>query len=131
MTIKFVEWQESYNVGNTLIDTHHRVFFGMLKELSESHHANDRTKLEECIEFLTDYLIMHLQAEEDLMAQAGYPDMEAHIASHQSFATKILSLKTVYESNPDNFNADDLLQLMQDWFLMHILDIDKKALSNL
>jgi hemerythrin len=131
MTLKSIEWKDSYNVGNALIDTHHRLFFELLKELNESLHADDATKLEDCIEFLTEYITMHLQVEEDLLAQANRPDLEMHIASHQSFATKILSLKNVYESNTDNFNPEDILQLMQNWFFSHILDIDKKSLSNL
>lgn len=130
MTFKPIEWKESYNVGNTLIDTHHRVFFELVQEFSESHRVDDRTKLEECLEFLTEYLTMHLQAEEELLAQMGYPNLEEHITAHQNFASRVVSLKNVYESNPDNFKADDLLQLMQNWFLMHILEADLKALSN-
>ena len=80
--MKFVEWNDSYSVGNVLMDAHHQVFFGMVKEFSESPVMDDPDAMMKRIAFLVEYTAMHLGAEEKLMQQAGYPEFEQHKEIH-------------------------------------------------
>ena len=76
--MEIVEWSDAYSVGNVLMDAHHRVFFQMVKEFSEAPDQDMRATMQQQIAFLAEYVIMHLAAEESLMREAGYPDIDKH-----------------------------------------------------
>jgi hemerythrin-like metal-binding protein len=123
--MEFIEWNDSFGVGNMLMDTHHRIFFDMVKEFADMADTSDFDAIKRRIDFLAEYTIMHLCAEEGLMEKAGYPDLESHRTLHEAFALKVLTMRDSYTRNPDSVPADKILSVMQDWFMHHILDSDK------
>jgi hemerythrin-like metal-binding protein len=124
--VELVEWNDSYSVGNVLMDAHHRVFFGMVKEFSESPAMDDPDAMMKRIAFLVEYTAMHLGAEEKLMQQAGYPELEQHKKVHAAFARQILVAKEAFFKDQESVTPDQILEMMQDWFLHHIVGEDKK-----
>lgn len=72
--IKQIEWNDSFSVGNELMDAHHQIFFRMTNEFNKLIGKNDLDAIKEYISFLIEYITMHLSAEEELMLQANYPD---------------------------------------------------------
>ena len=58
------------------------------------------------------------------MAQAGYPELEEHKKVHRAFAGKVLALRDHFLERPGSIPAEDVLNLMRDWFLNHILQDD-------
>lgn|SRR5512135_2112522 len=126
--MELLEWNDSYSVGNVLLDAHHRVFFEMLKEFQSLKNKNDRDALQQRIEFLIEYAAMHFGAEERLMLKANFPDFKAHKAIHDEFAKQALSIKKSFEQSPDSVSGDEVLKLMQNWLVSHIMDSDKQYL---
>jgi hemerythrin len=121
--MKSFEWNESFSVGNELMDTHHRVFFDIVREFSDWSNENSDT-VNQRIKFLVEYCVMHLGAEERLMEKAGYPLLENHKAIHSAFSQKVLAVQNSFEKYPASFSANDILKLMQDWFVNHIMETD-------
>lgn len=124
--MELVEWNDSYSVGNVLMDAHHRVFFGMVKEFSESPERDDSDARMKHIAFLVEYTAMHLGAEESLMQEAGYPEFARHRKVHAAFARQIMVAKEAFFKDQKSVTPDQILKMMHDWFLHHILGEDKK-----
>lgn len=121
-----VEWNDSFSVGNVLMDTHHQIFFGMIKEFSKFPDKNNHEAINRRIEFLLEYAAMHLGAEERLMRQANYPELDEHKATHDAFVRELLSMKESFDKDPGSVTADFILRLMQDWLVNHIAGSDKR-----
>ena len=124
--MELVEWNDTFSVGNVLMDAHHRIFFGMIKEFSELADKNDREAIKKRIEFLLEYAAMHLGAEERLMREADYPELDEHKAVHDAFVRELLSVKELFDQDPGSVTADRILKIMQDWLVNHIVGSDKR-----
>lgn len=124
--MEFVEWNDSFSVGNALMDAHHQVFFRMVKEFSESPAMDDPDAMMKRIAFLVEYTAMHLGAEEKLMQQADCPGFEQHRKLHAAFAHQVMFAKEAFFKDQESLTPDQVLEMMQDWFLHHILGEDKK-----
>lgn len=124
--MKLMEWNDSFSVGDILMDTHHRVFFEMIKEFSEYPDKNNRDAIKEQIDFLIEYAAMHLGAEEELMLKANYPDFDEHKKVHDAFAQELLSLSSSFTEDPNSITADAILEIMQHWLVSHIMGSDKR-----
>ena len=95
-------------------------------EFSESPEMDDPDGVMKRIAFLVEYVAMHLGAEEDLMRQAGYPGLEQHAEVHRAFSQKVLSARDSFFKDQKSVTPDHVLEMMQGWFLNHILGEDKK-----
>ena len=122
--MEFVAWSEQYSTGNPLVDAYHHIFFQMVEDYSAALQAGDASSMPDRIGFLVDYTFMHFQSEERLMERAGYPDLEAHRASHQAFRERVQALHDTYLADPGAVSAEELLRLVQEWFAHHILGED-------
>lgn len=124
--MELVEWNDSFSVGNALMDAHHQVFFQMIKEFREVPSKSDRGVMKKYVDFLVEYTAMHLGAEEQLMHQAGYPELVQHKAVHDAFTRKVLSVAESFDNKQASISADDILKIIEDWLVGHILDEDKR-----
>lgn len=124
--MELIEWNDSFSVGNVLMDAHHLVFFGMIKEFSKLADKNDQSAIKMRIDFLLEYTAMHLRAEERLMREAGYPGLDEHKAVHDLFVREVLSVKDAFDRDPDLVSAESVLGLMQDWLVNHIVGSDQR-----
>lgn len=124
--MELIEWNDSFSVGNVLMDAHHLVFFGMIKEFSKLADKNDQSAIKMRIDFLLEYTAMHLRAEERLMREAGYPGLDEHKAVHDLFVREVLSVKDAFDRDPALVSAESVLGLMQDWLVNHIVGSDQR-----
>lgn len=124
--MELVEWNDSFSVGNVLMDAHHRIFLETIKEFSKFEDKNNHDAIKNRIEFLIEYAAMHLGTEEKLMLQASYPAFDDHKAIHEAFVQELLSIKESFDKDPTSVSADNILEIMQDWLVTHIMDSDKR-----
>ncbi len=122
--MEFIVWTERYSTGNILVDAYHHIFFRMVTEFAEALEADRTVDLGDRIGFLVDYTFMHFEAEERLMAQAGYPALEAHQGIHRAFGERVRDLQARHSEAPEQLSALEVLGVMQDWFAHHILGSD-------
>lgn len=119
-----VEWDDSFSVGNVLMDAHHKVFFRMAKKFSDFPDKTNHDAIKERIAFLVEYVAMHLGAEEKLMLRAGYPEYYHHKAVHDAFTRRVLAIEEVFDKDQTAITADEILNIIQDWLVNHILGED-------
>jgi len=119
-------WKPEYTVHNANLDSHHQQMFSVLNSVYENV-MNSREV--ECvlpkIEELSSYMNYHFSEEEQFMKERGFPEIDAHIAEHRIFTQTINSLGTRYHDN-DLDVAKELIVVLGDWLLQHVLKEDKK-----
>lgn len=121
-----VEWNDSFSVGNALMDAHHRIFFRIIRRVGEIADKNDQDAIKECISFLTEYTTMHLNAEEKLMLEANYPEFDKHKEIHDAFIQQLLYIEEAFNKDPTSVAAYSILKILQDWLANHIMLSDKR-----
>ena len=86
--VKHITWDDSFNVGHSMIDSQHKRLFELVQELYEltllPQEVRDRgasAVLQECAA----YINYHFTCEEKLMRDTRYEDATSHISQHKAF----------------------------------------------
>jgi len=77
---------------------------------------------------LVDYTKTHVEYEEGLMEQNGYPDFESHRAAHARMIEKVDQVLEAYRQDQDNA-MQQALDFLKDWLINHINGTDKQYSS--
>lgn len=121
-----ITWKPEYSVNIPALDSHHQKLFHILNTVYENVMTSpelDRIlpKVDELLEFTSH----HFSTEEQYMREQGFPDIDDHIAKHSAFTHTIDALRTRYNDN-DLEVSRDLIILLGDWLLRHVLKEDRK-----
>ena len=116
------EWDSSFSVGIEEIDEQHKQLIQCINELKIAFSYNKMYMIEEVLENLIEFTKHHFSFEENLMKEAGYPLLEEHLQSHQSFINRIMFFKDRYD-NGENI-AKQLRNDLQLWIINHIKQDD-------
>jgi hemerythrin len=113
-------------VGVATLDKQHRVIISVINELHEASQASVRSEIiSGTLGRLTQFASQHFAAEELLLAEHGYPDLDDQKREHREYRLKVVALcqdtVDLQESVPR-----DLLAFLHDWWITHILESDKK-----
>ncbi len=104
----------------------------MVKDLSNMDRNNEnQPDIHQVSQFLSHYIDMHFTAEEVLMERTNYPLKTEHHDLHETFTQKVNEVIKQINENPDSISLDDLLSIIQEWFLKHILTEDIKMKAQL
>lgn len=119
-------WKSSYAIGIKEIDEQHKNLLELINKLNISSYYKKEYMVEEVLEEIQMYTIEHFSFEEELMRNAGYPDLETHMKAHKAFINRIEFFKERYENGEDIGNQ--LMMDLQLWLLNHIKydDMDYK-----
>jgi len=91
------------------IDQQHQKLVSMLNGLNEAvKNKESRNDIYRIIDDVIAYTCLHFENEEQLMAQAGYPEIEAHKDKHKQLVQEALHLK----EKLDNVGEE----MFTDWF---------------
>jgi len=117
-------WDPNLATGNDQVDNQHRKIFQLFNELLTAiEEEKGHEELGRVMSALSLFVVAHFKMEESLMIQSGYANMAAHQDSHAA-------LKVQVENFVDQFHADclhptELLDFMDSWLHVHILEQDK------
>ncbi|TYO96363.1 hemerythrin [Geothermobacter ehrlichii] len=124
MTI--VVWNEAFATGVVLIDQQHRQLFDICNRLHDKtlNPRADRVDLLSTLDRLEQYARFHFSEEERLMAEAGYPDLEAHMESHRKFRERLVRLRQLAEEGElrEAFTAS--LAFLLEFLVRHVQQED-------
>jgi hemerythrin len=119
-------WRPEYSVNKASLDIHHQQMFSILNSVYENV-MNSREV--ECvlpkIDELSSYMKYHFLEEEQYMREKGFTGIDDHIVEHRKFTHTIESLRNRYHDN-DLDVAKELIIVLGDWLLHHVLKEDKK-----
>lgn len=115
------KWTPSICTGVLELDGHHQEICCWLAEL-ESATEDDRVLLGVyAITRLKNLVREHFSAEERLMAAAGYPRLEEHMAEHAEFLVKLQELQ---RKSIEQAVSMEAVIFLENWFSNHMADAD-------
>lgn len=123
-----ISWRDEFSGGVALIDQQHQNFFGILDAVYDCFSSlHSEIEMKGILEKLSEYTEVHFGTEEeyfDTFHCEGI-DEEEHRQKHQEFREKVTELKRRYSEGQTDLIAD-VADLMENWFLQHIMIHDKK-----
>ena len=119
-----IAWSESYSVGVAAIDDQHRQLFEILNKLDEAiEKSRGQRVLTQVLREMVGYTQEHFAFEEKLMAEAGYPGLQAHQAKHRRIIQKVERFD--YELNIEGRRISrEVRDFLQQWLVSHIAEED-------
>jgi hemerythrin len=120
-----IDWTDKMSVGVEEIDEQHKKLVGIINHLHDSLKTNSfKEELKIIFMELIDYTKYHFEAEEKIMEEAGYEDLESHKKQHQKFVNKLLRMKDRCYMGKEEISVE-LSSFLSSWMLGHILRSDK------
>ena len=118
-------WEDAYKIGHSEMDAQHLVIFSLLNQLDININADLSTQcLVDVINSLKSYLAFHLEAEESVMRQVGYPELDVHVEMHRQFVAEIDRLEKLAPITGALHLALKIRSAVLEWLLGHILNVD-------
>ncbi len=121
-----LSWKPEYSVDDIELDSHHQHLFSLLNTVYENVMSSlEVNEVIPLVDELTDYTNKHFTAEEQHMRDKKYQGLEEHISKHREFSQKVEAIRSHYHGN--NLEVtQELLIVLGDWLLHHVLKEDKK-----
>jgi hemerythrin-like metal-binding protein len=122
-----IQWDNSLNTRNSVVDSQHQELCRMVGRLVEACREDAaKEAVQETIRFIEVYMNEHFTTEENLMAESGFPDIEAHRAEHREFCGQVDRIKKLFEIHGADYSlAIDTINTIFGWVGLHIYGRDK------
>lgn len=125
------QWQPELALGVPTVDAQHQEIFRRINRLLEAaRNGEGRKELAETLEFLTQYVVQHMAAEELIMIRAAYPEYAGHRQQHLDFMNQVFQLKLQFDR--EGASTDLVLKVQKEltgWLRIHIQKEDRKLAS--
>ena len=100
-----VSWRAQMALGYAPLDEEHEAFIPVVNEALEVLEKKDFIGAENVFDKCYAFARTHFSHEEALMEKLDYPDIIAHMKSHQIFIQNISELRQLYEFAPEDEKA--------------------------
>jgi len=131
-----IKWDSRLTVGNSYIDTEHKLLLSLLNALSvTARHPDEKEALRFFIDQLYESAKEHFLHEEKLQLKSLYPYYEENKHGHQQLMAELDVIRDdVYRYvEKTNTSAEEVKAMsekidyiMRDWFIEHIIKSDLK-----
>ena len=120
-------WSPAFETGVESIDRDHRKIIENYEKLYQLMKTGEgHTFYEELLLFLTDYINVHFENEEQFQIEIGYNLYEDHKKRHDFFKEKITSFIDTKQESVSNYDLIKLNLFVKDWLIQHIFVQDMK-----
>lgn len=124
-----ITWSEKYSVGVSELDNQHKKIIEVINELHTNRDLTSQSdNLHNILGRIIIYAQNHLDYEEKLLRENGYPDFEDHLEKHREYKLKVSDFAVdILEYKEDL--PTELLDYLNQWWVDHILKEDMKYKS--
>jgi len=121
----FVEWNDYLSVNVEEIDTHHKKLIEITNKLYQAMKDGISEDLMKSILVeLIEYTKYHFSAEESIMEEYVYLQIDKHKAMHREFVLNLSDICHKYQV--ENVSIDsEMLDFLKNWLINHILKNDR------
>lgn len=123
------EMKEEYLTGIPQIDEEHTRIFELAEQayqlLQDEHRYDKYDDLVYLVEELKNYTKYHFQHEEEYMESIDYQAIFIQRVQHKDFIEKLDDFNIDEEDSEHGDTIIDLLNLITEWLIDHILKMDK------
>lgn len=118
------EWQREYSVNIATIDMQHQEIFKLAKKLFNSiNKAKEKNIVRENFKRLLDYIKFHFEEEEAILKKYHFSNFRNHSKKHRELLLEIDKLELC---DKELKQEGELVKLIQEWIVNHILDEDRR-----
>jgi hemerythrin len=132
----FFEWNSSYSIDVTEVDQQHRRLIELINQLHDAMTRNrglgtvpatidEFDTMAAVLGELIDYASYHFSTEEGYMREYAYPEYAAHRAAHRHFVDRVCAFREDLDGGKPVCSAE-ITEFLRDWWVSHILRVDKK-----
>jgi len=114
-------WNERFSVGVPAMDAQHQRLIGLINSLRATDDAGIAF---DTIMGMFDYATTHFRAEEELLRQAGYSELQTQLREHKAFLDKAVEFSKKDLADPQI--CSQITGYLRDWLRHHILEEDMK-----
>ena len=126
-----IAWDNKYEIGIDRIDFEHRIFLGLIKDLSDAVEGGQpRTKLSRIIDEIRLYAAFHFLSEENIMIDIDYPDLQPHREEHARLLS-LLDDKLHTFAAEETSDGSEIVEFVFQWFALHTTQVDKQIAVHL
>ena len=115
---KYYEWKSDYLTGDSTVDEQHQYLF----KLANRVHSTNPKDCKPIILELYKYTRVHFKAEEAIMSEFKFNDLENHKKYHENLISRLNDLSDNFTDSRDD--RDDLVAFFGNWIVNHILNED-------
>lgn len=120
-----LRWDSGLETGIEEIDWEHRRLLNIANRLLQARaKGRGQAAAPPVLRDLERHAAEHFEHEERYMREMGFPDLEAHAAEHRRMAKRLEAFIAALASDTPP-GVDELCDLMREWLLGHILELDK------
>ncbi len=123
-----ISWNKSLAMNHSVIDHQHRNLFNHARDFVDAMtQSKSHSSLDAVMEFLDEYIHVHFETEERLMAEEHYPFLQMQIDQHRRFSRYFNGLKDQIEKKFITNRVFILFRvqlLIIDWLINHTSKLD-------
>lgn len=123
-----ISWNKSLALDDSIIDEQHRGLFLCTRKFVDAvGKCKDFSQLSATIDFLDQYITVHFNNEERIMAESKYPFLQMQIEQHRRFSRYFDSLKKDIRESFESKRIFILFRiqlLIVDWLINHTSKLD-------
>ena len=122
-----IEWNKRLATGIDEIDDQHKELFSRINLLMEACNVGKgREEVAHLLQFLSTYIRVHFDSEEQIQIESGYPGYAEHRLAHQQFSQDIDRLRHQFTTEGASLVlVIETNQMVAAWLTQHISKMDK------
>lgn len=126
------KWDDAMSVGVKAMDDDHKKMMSLINRLYEAVKKNKESNvLESTFTELFAYIDRHIENEERLLKNAGFPKLPAHKKEHRACIKELRTIYAQYMADKERMLSLDLLAMLCSWWKKHVLVSDMKYKEHL
>ena len=123
---KILEWTPRYSVHVAMIDGEHQIWFDLVNGLHQAMLVGKGSEiLANLLVQITEFTLYHFAHEEELMAAAGYPQIQAHIKEHDELRDTARRFMERFERGEIAMTIE-LTMFLSQWIRQHTMTTDRR-----
>lgn len=131
-----VQWRKQMSVGNLILDLDHRYLLSLINQVEYAlRHPEETDNLHMAVNQLSEYAREHFQREEKLQLRMQFRHYMNHKMAHQGLLARLEEVvkQVLEEPDPEKLReqSGEIVQLLRDWLLQHVLKEDMKMKPDL
>lgn len=111
-----VQWERGHSVGNASLDAQHQAVLARCNALADCLDETNDRRFDGTFQELMALAREHFAAEEALLTQCGYPELDDYRSEREEF--DYLSAEII---TTENFDRNELQTFLALWWAGHIL----------
>lgn len=122
-----LRWDPALALGHAVMDAQHETLFTHVGAFVAAVRCGAPVpELPEVLAFIADYVQIHFRYEESLMADSGFPGLEAHRQEHERLVRRLDELVAALGDPPARGALEALATFLAGWLRGHVAGSDQR-----